>query len=36
MDVPDTVARALADRDVVGKSCPEAGAGVGGFFTTAT
>jgi SAM-dependent methyltransferase len=29
MDVPDTVTRALADRDVTGKPCLEAGAGVG-------
>lgn len=29
MDVPDTVSRALADRDVAGKRCLEAGAGVG-------
>lgn len=29
MDVPDTVTRALADRDVAGKRCLEAGAGVG-------
>lgn len=29
MDVPDTVATALADRSVAGKRCLEAGAGVG-------
>jgi SAM-dependent methyltransferase len=29
MDVPETVTRALADRDVTGKRCLEAGAGVG-------
>lgn len=29
MDVPDTVTRALADREVAGKTCLEAGAGIG-------
>ena len=29
MNVPDTVSRALADRDIAGKTCLEAGAGIG-------
>ncbi|MFD1527074.1 SAM-dependent methyltransferase, partial [Halolamina salina] len=29
MEVPDSVSTALADRDIAGKRCLEAGAGVG-------